>query len=84
MWDFANVRMGLPVVNIGDRQHRRCRAENVTDVAYNENAILKATQKAVETPSFKPSSLYGDGKSGERIANILAETELTYHKTITY
>ena len=28
--------------------------------------------------------IFGDGKSGERIADILAEVELRFHKTISY
>ncbi|MGI0107881.1 UDP-N-acetylglucosamine 2-epimerase [Salinimicrobium sp. WS361] len=76
--------LGLPVVNIGNRQNRRSRAQNVTDVAYNQKAILEATKIALETGKFESSNLYGDGNAGEKIAEILATVELTYSKTITY
>lgn len=76
--------LGVPVVNIGNRQHRRSRAENVTDVDYKEDEILKATKSAIEKQQFQSSELFGNGNSGERIAKILAEVELTFSKTITY
>ena len=76
--------LGVPVVNIGNRQHKRDRAQNVTDVPYNKEAILEAIKIAVETEKFERSKLYGDGNAGAKIAEILANVELTYSKTITY
>jgi UDP-N-acetylglucosamine 2-epimerase len=76
--------LGLPVVNIGNRQHRRSRAHNVTDVGYKCEEILKATQAAISKEHFSPSDLYGTGNAGEKIAEILATVELTFSKTITY
>ncbi|NJW54497.1 UDP-N-acetylglucosamine 2-epimerase, partial [Salinimicrobium oceani] len=76
--------LGLPVVNIGNRQHRRSRAQNVTDVAYDQQAIAEATKAAIATEKFESSTLYGNGNAGEKIAEILATVELTYRKTITY
>ncbi|MBZ9632335.1 UDP-N-acetylglucosamine 2-epimerase [Salegentibacter sp. LM13S] len=76
--------LGVPVVNIGNRQFRRNRATNVTDVNYNLNEILKATENAIQTEHFESSDIYGNGNSGIKIAEILATSELTYSKTITY
>ena len=76
--------LGVPVVNIGNRQHRRSRAENVVDVDYKEEEIFEATKSAINHEHYKSSTLYGKGDSGKRIAKILAETELTFSKTITY
>ncbi len=76
--------LGVPVVNIGTRQHRRQRGNNVIDVAYNEEDIKKAIQSQIDNPKNAPSTIYGDGNSGEKIAQILAEAELQFHKTITY
>jgi len=76
--------LGVPVVNIGNRQFRRIRAKNVTDVNYNLDEILKAIQKSINTNHFESSEIYGKGNSGENIAEILATSELTYSKTITY
>lgn len=76
--------LGVPVVNIGNRQFRRNRATNVTDVDYNLNEIFEATESAIQTEHFVSSGIYGNGDSGKKIANILATSELTYSKTITY
>ena len=76
--------LGVPVVNIGNRQHRRSRAQNVTDVDYNRAQILQATKSAIAKEHYPSSDLYGDGNAGKKIAQILAEVELTYSKTITY
>ena len=76
--------LGVPVINIGNRQFRRIRAKNVTEVNYKLDEILKATQKSINTKHFESSDIYGKGNSGENIAEILATSELTYSKTITY
>ncbi|WP_081212347.1 UDP-N-acetylglucosamine 2-epimerase [Salegentibacter sediminis] len=76
--------LGVPVVNIGNRQHRRSRAENVIDVGYNKEEIMHATRQAMDQEHFPSSNLYGNGDSGKRIADILATAELTFSKTISY
>jgi UDP-hydrolysing UDP-N-acetyl-D-glucosamine 2-epimerase len=76
--------LGTPVINIGNRQHRRMRAENVTDVNHNQEEIYQAVKSAISADHFKSSGIYGDGHSGEKIANLLAEVELTFTKTIWY
>ncbi|CAM4153946.1 UDP-N-acetylglucosamine 2-epimerase [Gillisia hiemivivida] len=76
--------LGLPVVNIGNRQFRRSRAENVTDVSYSQIEIEKAIKMAITSEKFESSTIYGNGNAGTKIAEILATTELTFSKTITY
>jgi len=76
--------LGVPVVNIGTRQNRRLRGENVIDVTYNEVDIKNAIQSQIAMPKNKKSTIYGNGDSGKKIADILAEIELRFHKTITY
>jgi len=68
---------GTPAINIGTRQNGRERAENVTDVASNEEEIYQAIMNAIKKGKYPSSNLYGDGKSGERIATILAEINLS-------
>lgn len=76
--------LGVPVVNIGNRQYRRACAENVINVDYKEKEIQKATKLAISQNHFKSSDLYGKGNSGKLIAEILDKTDLSYSKTITY
>lgn len=67
--------LGVPVVNIGSRQMGRERGPNVLDVPHEAGAIRLAVQKQMfaRTPGV---TLYGDGKAGERIAEILASVAL--------
>jgi GDP/UDP-N,N'-diacetylbacillosamine 2-epimerase (hydrolysing) len=77
--------LGVPVVNIGTRQHGRTRGNNVIDVSYNQNEIKKGIiDNNNKKEDIKRNSIYGNGNSGEQIANILADVELRFHKTITY
>ena len=76
--------LGTPVINIGNRQHRRMRAENVTDVSYSQVEIEKAIKMAITSEKFESSTIYGNGDAGTKIADILATIELTFNKTITY
>lgn len=76
--------LGVPVVNIGNRQHNRLRSNNVTDVEHDKEEILQAVKEALGKEPFQSSQIYGNGDAGERIADILASEELTFSKTITY
>ncbi|RLD25694.1 MAG: UDP-N-acetylglucosamine 2-epimerase (hydrolyzing) [Bacteroidetes bacterium] len=77
--------LGVPVVNIGTRQKGRIRDKNVIDVSYNKDEINKGILSMINKKlNINSNSIYGDGDSGEKIANILAEVELRFHKTITY
>ncbi len=76
--------LGVPVVNIGTRQNRRLRGENIIDVDYSENAIKDAINIQLSSPKNVKSNIYGNGDSGNKIAEILAEIQLRFHKTIMY
>ncbi|WGK63807.1 UDP-N-acetylglucosamine 2-epimerase [Croceiramulus getboli] len=76
--------LGVPVVNIGNRQHRRVRGKNVLDVGYEQQALKEAIAKQWNNQNDLQEHLYGDGESGGRIADILATQPLHFFKTITY
>ena len=76
--------LGTPVVNIGTRQNGRVRAENVQDCDYKSEEIVSAIQTQLDSKTPLSSNIYGDGKSGARIAELLETVELKYHKTILY
>ena len=76
--------MGIPVVNIGSRQNRRDRGSNVVDVNYDENEITQAVQRIMNDGKRTSSSVYGGGDAGNKIAVLLADLPLKFHKTITY
>lgn len=66
---------GKPTVNIGERQRFRERADNVTDVDCEEDAIHDAVVDELGE-SYAPSTLYGDSGAGERIGELIAELDI--------
>jgi UDP-N-acetylglucosamine 2-epimerase len=76
--------MGTPTINIGSRQQGRERGANTIDVTYERSAILAAIQRAVKGGRCKSDPLYGDGNSGARIADLLAEAHLSIEKRLAY
>lgn len=76
--------LGVPVVNIGTRQNRRDRGNNVKDVRYNTQEIIQAIKDWLKAKRPDQSMVYGGGDAGEKIATNLAEVPLMFHKTITF
>ena len=76
--------LGVPVVNIGTRQNKRERSNNVIDVNYDRNEIETAILHAINNKKPKHSKIYGGGNAGENIAILLETLPLIFHKTITY
>jgi UDP-hydrolysing UDP-N-acetyl-D-glucosamine 2-epimerase len=76
--------IGTPAVNIGPRQEGRQRGSNVVDVGYDRGAIADAVRTQVEHGPFHHEPIYGDGRAGERIADILADNEFSIVKRMTY
>ncbi|HPY61216.1 MAG TPA: UDP-N-acetylglucosamine 2-epimerase [Methanospirillum sp.] len=76
--------LGVPAVNIGSRQNRRERGNNVIDVDYSRDQILEAVQTCVMNGKAEPSDIYGKGDAGRQIAELLASIPLKFHKTITF
>lgn len=82
----------LPVVNIGTRQNGRLRADNVIDVDYGKQNVLKGINTALFDKEYKEKlekckNPYGDGNSGKRITKVLEEINLDLNliqKRITY
>lgn len=76
--------IGTPAVDIGTRQNGRQQGNNVINVEYDKNEIKKAISYQIENGSYEREPIYGDGKAGKRIADILSEVELSVQKRITY
>ena len=75
--------IGLPCVNIGSRQNGRERPDSVIDVPQcNADDVADAIRKALQSkrrhgePVAHP---YGDGRTGERTAHILATFDPAAH-----
>jgi UDP-hydrolysing UDP-N-acetyl-D-glucosamine 2-epimerase len=76
--------LGVPVINIGTRQNKRDRGQNIIDVNYKHEEISNAIQHWLNNPKPESSTLYGEGDAGIKIADLLASSPLVFHKTITY
>jgi len=67
--------LGLPAVNVGDRQRGRLRGRNVVDAMGDAGAVASALASVVN-PTFRqalaPESLFGDGHAAARVVDILA------------
>ncbi len=68
--------LGIPSINIGNRQMNRQRSNNVLDVDYDSTEISRAFFKQLEHQRYSPSDLYGSGDAGFKIAKFLANKEL--------
>ena len=76
--------LGVPAVNIGTRQLGRERGHNVIDVGHDRREIAQAVATHLSRGKPQRDLLYGDGRAGERIADCLAQAELTIEKRLTY
>jgi UDP-hydrolysing UDP-N-acetyl-D-glucosamine 2-epimerase len=76
--------LGVPVINLGTRQNRRERGNNVIDTAYKKNEIIEAMHEINSSPRPFKSFVYGGGDAGKKIADSLATVPLIFHKTISF
>ncbi|MBU1630168.1 UDP-N-acetylglucosamine 2-epimerase (hydrolyzing) [Patescibacteria group bacterium] len=89
---IESASFGTPVVNIGGRQAGRVRSVNVIDVPYEREQITRAIERSLNDLDYRATlknivNPWGDGKTGERVANILANLEISQRlleKQITY
>jgi len=76
--------IGTPAVNIGSRQNSRQRGSNVIDVDHIEIEIASAMKAQLNHGRYEGEPIYGDGRAGRRIADVLAGAQWNIQKTITY
>lgn len=67
----------LPVINVGSRQHGRERSGNVIDVSAEQHVLADAIEKILKQGRKQYRNVYGDGKAGKRIVELLATLPLT-------
>ena len=72
----------LPVVNIGTRQTGRQRGQNIVNVDYDKDKIIKAIKIGLYDKEFKCKaskciSPYGNGHAGTKVAEILGSIDIT-------
>jgi GDP/UDP-N,N'-diacetylbacillosamine 2-epimerase (hydrolysing) len=69
--------LGIPVVNIGNRQHNREKSKNVLDIEDNSvNSIKNILTNTLRKKSIDSKFLYGRGNASKKIINILEKIRL--------
>ena len=88
---IESAGLGVPVVNLGLRQQGRERGANVVDAAIDVEAIVAASEFVLHDAAFRTrlaerKSPWGDGRTGETVANVLVEMDFTslIHKSFDF
>ena len=68
--------LGVPSVNIGNRQNGREKAQNVLQCDHKSDLIIKSIKYQIKKRKYKKSYLYGNGSSGNKIVNIILNTKI--------
>lgn len=76
--------LGVPVINVGNRQMGRLRGNNVIDVDYNQQEIISAVLFWLCNNKPARSCVYGNGDAGEQIAEVLANVQLRHSKILNF
>lgn len=77
--------LGVPAINIGERQNGRERGKNVIDVSGDSVNILEAYENIIGNPRPEMDYLYGDGNAGNRIAEVIASlNDISIEKILSY
>jgi UDP-hydrolysing UDP-N-acetyl-D-glucosamine 2-epimerase len=76
--------LGVPAVNIGNRQQGREHGANVVHIANDADAIASAITSQIAKGRHSSSELFGDGTAGGKIADVLATAEVTIQKRLAY
>ncbi|MEW6365162.1 MAG: UDP-N-acetylglucosamine 2-epimerase [Acidobacteriota bacterium] len=76
--------LGTPVVLVGNRQDGRETAEHVLRVSIECEAIVRAVDQQLAHGRYRPSTLYGDGNTAERIADGVAGLVPYLQKRLNY
>ena len=72
--------IGTPVVNIGTRQDDRARGKNVIDTDYKYKEIKNAIETQIKHGKYISEHLYGDGKAGKQIVEVLEDIDVKIQK----
>ena len=53
-------------------------------MTYDKKAIVSAIKERIQNNNIVSENIYGAGNSGQKIADVLAQMELVFHKKIAY
>jgi UDP-hydrolysing UDP-N-acetyl-D-glucosamine 2-epimerase len=76
--------LGTPAVTIGSRQQNRETGANVVRADYDTASIADAIRHQLDHGRYEPDPIFGDGRAGEKIADILATVDPPIQKQLHY
>jgi UDP-hydrolysing UDP-N-acetyl-D-glucosamine 2-epimerase len=76
--------LGIPTVNVGQRQRYRERSFNVVDVGYDQAEILQALKEQHRVGRYPKSQLYGSGNASVSIAKYIQHIDFSIKGPLTY
>lgn len=76
--------LGVPSINIGERQRLRQRALNVVDAPFDKDQIIMAMENQNTVMKYKPSFLYGTGQASKYIADKISSLDIKSKGPLTY
>lgn len=76
--------LGIPVVNVGSRQSGRERGRNVLDADYDRTQIQRVAQIHLANGRYAQNALYGNGRAGLCMADVLTSSPLRIEKRLAY
>jgi bifunctional UDP-N-acetylglucosamine 2-epimerase / N-acetylmannosamine kinase len=72
--------LGIPVVNIGNRQNGRLKPKNVIDCSNNSLEIVKSIKKQLKNKKYETSKTYYNNNTSKKISEVLSDCELITQK----
>lgn len=64
--------LGIPAVNIGDRQQGREHGKNVKHVSHNNKEIIKILKYQIKHGKYKSEKIFGDGNAAKKMVNFIS------------
>ncbi len=72
--------LGVPAVDIGDRQKNRIKGSNVISVRNSKKEIIKAIREQLIVNKYPSENIYGNGDSSKIISKIISSFEFNLNK----
>lgn len=76
--------IGVPAVNIGTRQNMRLKGGNIVDSSTDRISILEAVRSQIAHGPYETEYLYGTSGAGDKMADIIASTNLATTQKINF
>lgn len=77
--------LGAPAVIVGTRQQGREHGQNAKfNIPYERQAIEQAVREQIAHGTYPRDTIFGDGKAGKFIAEVLATATVDIQKRLTY